>query len=166
MPENKLRKKYRDKFRRKFGMKASDLPTFQTAEQYESFYKETLFREELKHFNLGYPDELEIAEERLEEFFNSHVHRIGGIAKEGYEGLARLRRNYYDVEKPKRRRLLENASENAIEAIEKVVKYRPDTEQHQAGLLVLQRILTGGEVLTMDEAYMYVSSPYEEEYDE
>lgn len=166
MAENKMRKHYRDKFRRKFGMKAASLPNFETSEQYEAFYKEMLFREELNDFSFGYPNELDLAEEQLEEFFGRHVHRIGGVAYDGYEGLASLRRDYYKVEKPRRKRLLKNASDTAIEAIQKITKYKPDTEQHQAGLLVIKNILTGGEVMTMDEAYMYVSSSYEDDEEE
>lgn len=174
MSENKLRKKYRDKFRRKFGIKARELPWFSSAEEYEEYFKEKLSQKEFLgeigfekyggHY-LYYPEELDLAEEKLEEFFKRHIQRIGGVAQEGYEKLGKIYRQYYDVPRDKRKRLLQAASNEAIEAIDGITRYKEGHQTHEASLLVMQRILTGGEVLTMEEAYEVVKEYDNIEYE-
>lgn len=171
MAENKLRKHYRDKFRRKFGMKASQVPYYSSEAEYERLYNRILYEEQQKDFYLDelvkenlIPDEVDYALEKIEEMFKKFEYS-GVLGDElMYPELNKLYRKFKRMDKSLKRRLIRNASAEAIEAVEDMITYftsesyssnEDDTgvNKKESGVVILNLILSGGEIPSMNESF-------------
>lgn len=169
MAENKLRKHYRDKFRRKFNIKARNLPKFETEEEYETYFRKVKFEQEQQDYyfeqlveNNLLPDEGDMALKEIERLYYM-VGNIDGTDSPMYNGLEKVLRKFKRMDKALRKRLLRNSGAEAIEAVQaiRILLYSPDADlnkRNESGILVLQKILSGGEVMSMDEVMSFFSN--------
>lgn len=161
----KIRRRYARRMR-EIDLSIKTVPFFKTEEEYENYWQDILGGKYPQ-----YPEELEKATEKLEEFFRENTGKNAPEGGNRMGDIKYLKDAYYGLSKTRRRELLSRAPETAIKAIETILLFPSDDssltdeerENRSASFFAIYRILSGGEILNLDESYRLFNAPDFEE---